>query len=101
MAVTYAQFLRMAGLRSVLAGLPPPAYVRRVKMILDIPAPLAKRFKAAVPGSQRSAVVTRLLERAFREKRQCDEAVCRRVNRLTTLSAEMAEWERFDDTDPA
>ena len=72
-----------------------------MKILLEIPTPLAKRFKAVVPSRQRSAVVTRLLERAFAARTGRDEEVCRRVNRIKQLSAEMVEWERFDDTDPA
>ena len=72
-----------------------------MKMLLEIPTPVAERFKAAVPSGKRSAVVARLLERTFSEKARRDEEVCRRVNRLQKLSAEMASWEKFDDTDPA
>ena len=72
-----------------------------MKIALEIPTPVAKQFKAVVPSSQRSAVVTRLLERAFSSRKGRDEEVCRRVNRLKQLSSEIAEWEKFDDTDPA
>jgi len=66
-----------------------------MKMLLDIPSPLAKRFKGAVPSRERSAVVTRLLERAFVDNARRDEAVCQRVNAIQQLSSEMAEWETF------
>jgi len=46
-------------------------------------------------------VVTRLLERALVKKTERDETVCRRVNRIKKLSAEMADWEKFDDTNAA
>ncbi len=68
-----------------------------MKIVLEIPARLAKRFRASVPSGQRSAVITRLLERAVAEKSKRDETVCRRVNRLKRLSAEMAEWEKMDE----
>ena len=71
-----------------------------MKILLDIPTPVAERFKAAVPSRKRSAVVTRLLERTLMENPRRDEEVCRRVNRLQKLSTEMGEWEKFDDTDP-
>jgi hypothetical protein len=72
-----------------------------MKIALEIPAPVARRFKAFVPSGERSAVVTRLLECAFPPKLGRDEEVCRRVNRIKQLSSEMAEWEQFDDTDRA
>ena len=68
-----------------------------MKIVLEIPAPLAKRFKASVPSGQRSAVITRLLERAIEEKSKRDETICRRVNRLKRLSAEMTKWEKMDE----
>jgi hypothetical protein len=89
------------GTSRTLAGVATLEYLRRMKIALEIPAPVAKRFKAAVPSGERSAVVTRLLERALVKNSERDEAVCRRVNRIKQLSSEMAEWERFDDTDPA
>ena len=72
-----------------------------MKILFEIPTPLAKRFKASVPSGQRSAVVTRLLERALATKIKRDEDICRRVNRLKKLSVETTEWEKFDDTDAA
>jgi hypothetical protein len=72
-----------------------------MKVVLEIPAPVARRFKAVVPSGERSAVVTRLLECAFPPKLGRGEEDCHRVNRLKQLSSEMADWERFDDTDPA
>ena len=68
-----------------------------MKLVLEIPAPLIKRFKASVPSGQRSAVITRLLERAIGEKSKRDETVYRRVNRLKRLSAEMAKWEKMEN----
>ena len=72
-----------------------------MKILFEIPTPLAKRFKASVPSGRRSAVVTRLLERALAQKAQRDSDVCRRVNRLKGLAKEMAAWEKFDDTGAA
>ena len=69
----------------------------RTKIVLEIPAALFKTFKASVPSGQRSAVITRLLERAVAEKCKRDEMVCRRVNRLKRLSAEMAKWEKMEN----
>ena len=68
-----------------------------MKIVLEIPAPLVKRFKASVPSGQRAAVIRRLLERVVAEKYKRDETVCRRVNRLKRLSAEMAKWEKMEN----
>lgn len=72
-----------------------------MKLLFEIPTPLAKQFKATVPSRQRSAVVSRLLERALGKRARQDEEVCRRVNRLKALTAEMTKWEKFDDSDRA
>lgn len=75
------------------------AYIGDMKILFEIPTPLAKRFKASVPSGKRSALVARLLEKALADKRKTDEEVCRRVNRLKKLSTEMGAWEQFNDTD--
>jgi len=75
------------------------AYISDMKILFEIPTPLAKRFKASVPSGKRSALVARLLEKALANKAKTDEEVCRRVNRLKRLSTEMTEWERFNDSD--
>ena len=70
-----------------------------MKILFEIPTPLAKRFKASVPSGQRSAVIAWLLQRELAKKTEADEAVCRRVNGLKKLSAEMKHWEVFNDSD--
>jgi len=72
-----------------------------MKILFEIPTPLAKRFKASVPSGKRSAVVARLLQRELAKKAQADEAVCHRVNRMKKLSAEMKQWEAFNESDSA
>ena len=70
-----------------------------MKILFEIPTPLARRFKASIPSGKRSGLVAQLLERALANKAKRDEEVCRRVNRIKKLSAEMAQWERFNDSD--
>jgi hypothetical protein len=71
-----------------------------MKMTFAIPDELGQRFRATVPAGERSAVVTDFLRKKLRPSEQSLEAVCRRVNKLKTLSREMADWEQFDDQAP-
>ncbi len=68
-----------------------------VKMTFAIPDEVGRRFRRGVPPGRRSAVVSELLRKKLRPSGRALEAVCRRVNRLSALEREMAEWERFDD----
>ncbi len=70
-----------------------------MKINFAIPDDVGRRFKKAVPSGQRSAIVTDLLKRRLRATAVELEQVCDRVNRLPRLTKEMAEWEKFDDSD--
>ena len=71
-----------------------------MKMTFAIPDELGRRFREAVPVSERSAVVTDILRKKLRPSEQSLAAVCRRVNKLKSLAQDMAGWERFDDQEP-
>ncbi len=68
-----------------------------MKITFAIPDAVGRRFRKAVPAGDRSAVVTALLRKKLRPTDQTLAAVCQRVNKLTTLEQEMAEWAQFDD----
>ncbi|MHB8524083.1 MAG: hypothetical protein ACYDH9_25450 [Limisphaerales bacterium] len=70
-----------------------------MKISIAIPDHLGRQFKKTVPAGQRSAVVTGLLKRKLRATQADLEQVCDRVNRFSRLNHEMAQWERFDDSD--
>lgn len=71
-----------------------------MKMTFAIPDDLGRRFRKEVPAGERSAVVADFLRKKFHAPDQSLEAVCRRVNKLKALNADMAGWERFDDQEP-
>ena len=60
---------------------------------------MAIRFSASFPSGKRSAVIARLPQRELQKKIKAEEGMCRRVNRLKKLSAELKKWEAFDDSD--
>jgi hypothetical protein len=74
--------------------------MRNMRITLSIPDALGRRFLAAVPSRKRSATVARLLTRelALEEKRL--EEACMAANRDVALSAEVREWQAFDDNLP-
>jgi hypothetical protein len=67
-----------------------------MRVTLSLPDELARRFLAAVPDGQRSALVARLLAA---ERQRCEqrlEDACRAANSDEALAAETAEWQAFD-----
>ena len=68
-----------------------------MKMTFAIPDPVAARFRAIIPHRQRSAVVTELLRNKLGAQENALAAACRTVNANEKLTAEDAEWEKFDD----
>lgn len=65
-----------------------------------MPDELARRFMAAVPDRKRSAIVARLLEDELKKHDKALERACRAANDDTALTAEIDEWQVFDDPLP-
>ena len=68
-----------------------------MRITLSIPDPLGKKFLSAVPSRQRSATVARLLARELASRDKGLEDACRAANDDVLLSAEVKEWQSFDD----
>lgn len=68
-----------------------------MKMTFAIPDDVSRRFRKAVPAGKRSAVITEILRKQLRVSERSLASVCERVNKLSALDQEMAEWESFDD----
>ena len=70
-----------------------------MKMTFEVPDDLAARFRAAVPGGQRSKLLCQMIqERVDLRERDLEEA-CRKANGLKALNAEMKDWERLNESD--
>ena len=68
-----------------------------MKMTFAIPDELGRRFRAAVPAGERSAVGTDILRKKLRPPHASARSRVGPVNRLKALGREMADWKRFDD----
>jgi len=68
-----------------------------MRLTLSLPDSLARRFLAAVPNRQRSAVVARLIEEELARHQRRLEDACLAANADTALEAEIGEWQAFDD----
>jgi len=68
-----------------------------MRITLSIPDPIGKRFLTAVPSRKRSATVARLLARELALQEKSLEDACRAANHDVVLSAEVQEWQSFDD----
>jgi hypothetical protein len=67
-----------------------------MKMTFDIPAPLAVRFKAAVPRGQRSPLVSRLLALEIKSAESDLAAACEKAN---SLKLDMKDWENLNESE--
>ncbi len=70
-----------------------------MKISFAIPDEIGCQFKKAVPAGQRSAVVTVCCRRSCLRLKRIWNAYAPGLNGLARLSREMAEWERFDDSE--
>ncbi len=67
-----------------------------LKMTFYIPAPLAVRFKAAVPRGQRSPLVSRLLALEIKSAESDLAAACEKAN---SLKLDMKDWENLNESE--
>lgn len=74
-----------------------PRHTPRMRISLTLPDDLAERFFALVPSRQRSTTVARLLAQELRHREAELEAACQAANADTTLTADIAEWQAFED----
>ena len=78
-----------------------PCYKERtMRITLSLPDRLARRFLAAVPVRQRSALVARLLEAEFKKHERELERACRAANDDAALAADVEGWQACDDPKP-
>lgn len=68
-----------------------------MRITLSIPDPIAKRFQASVPPRQRSKLVTKLITEALKKEEDALTQACVRANQDPALSAEIDEWQSFED----
>lgn len=63
-----------------------------MQKLFQIPEPLAARFRQAVPPGQRSAFVTKLIEKALPEADEPLHLIALEAEKDAALNAEMQEW---------
>ena len=66
-------------------------------MTFSLPDALAQRFLASVPSRERSATIAKLLEVELAKRDHALEAACHAANADAALTAEIAEWQAFED----
>ena len=77
-----------------------------MKITLEIPDELARKFKATVPNGRRSKLIAELLERRLRAGDSPLESAARKANTFRVLNREMKDWEAlssetsFNDSHP-
>ena len=68
-----------------------------MRITISLPDHLASRFLALVPSRERSATIARLLEHELAQRESALKQACLAANADTALTAEIAEWQAFED----
>jgi hypothetical protein len=68
-----------------------------MKITLELPDALGRKFKATVPNGRRSKLVAELLAKRLRAVENTLETAARRANTFKTVSEDMKSWEALNE----
>ena len=68
-----------------------------MKITLELPEPLARKFKATVPNGQRSKLVAKLLAERLKLAETSLERAAKKANTFKQLNADMKDWEALNE----
>ena len=72
--------------------------LRVMKITLELPDALARKFKATIPNGRRSKLVAELLTKRLKTAEISLEWAARKANSFKQLNAEMKDWEALNET---
>ena len=67
-----------------------------MKITLELPDALARRFKATVPNGRRSKLIAELLAKKLKSSESALERAARKANTFSRLNKEMKDWEALN-----
>ena len=70
-----------------------------MKITLELPDGLGRRFRATVPNGQRSRLVAELLAKCLRGRENSLERAAKKANTFKQVNAEMKDWEALNETE--
>ena len=68
-----------------------------MKITLELPDALARKFKASVPNGHRSKLVAELLARRLKGAENSLERAAKRANTLKAVKEDMKDWEALNE----
>jgi len=69
-----------------------------MKITLELPDALGKKFKATVPNGRRSKLVAKLLAGRLKAAESALERAAKKANTFRKVSVEMKDWEALNET---
>lgn len=70
-----------------------------MKITLELPDSLARKFKATVPNGQRSRLIAELLAERLGTVESSLERAAKKANALTAVNEEMKDWEALNEAE--
>lgn len=70
-----------------------------MKITLELPDALARKFKATVPNGRRSKLVADLLSKRLRRQEGALERAAKKANTFRQVTAEMKDWEALNEVE--
>ena len=70
-----------------------------MKITLELPDALGRRFKATVPNSQRSKLVAELLAERLGAVEESLERAAKKANTLTRVNRDMQDWKALNEAE--
>ena len=68
-----------------------------MKITLELPDGLARKFKATVPSGRRSKLIAELLAGQLRSREDALERAAKRANTFKQVAADMKHWEALNE----
>ena len=70
-----------------------------MKITLELPDALARKFKATVPNGKRSKLISELLSERLKAQESNLERVAKKANAFKQVAADMKDWEALNEVE--
>jgi hypothetical protein len=68
-----------------------------MKITLELPDEIGRKFKAAIPNGQRSKLIAELLEKRLKLAENSLESAAKKANRFKAVAEDMKAWEALNE----
>ena len=70
-----------------------------MKITLELPDELGRKFKAIIPNGQRSKLVAELLSKRLRAAESSLESAAKKANKFKAIADDMKAWEALNEAE--